>query len=676
MWKAQITSKNSIKAGVLAGALLIAPIALAAPPSASVVDESVREQQRELFKQAEIAVKRRRIKEYQQLVQQLEGYPLLPYLELDRIGQIGYIANEDYVLSFFDRYQQSPLDWQARQPWLDYLMRQGDYQRFVRDFKAPGSQTHQCFLIEAQLALLPTEQHTADQADVNRLQVLRQVDTVWRNGSSLPKACDTILAAWAEAGLRTPELIWERVVLAAEGGQHTLLPYLGRLLPEPMQYLAEHYRRVRVNPSYVTRFSALTQAYPEHEAQILSYGLRRLIWRDPDLALATLAKLPSHIVWTAEQQLSLNQTFATALSVKNHPQAETWLARLAPNEHNDTTRQWQLADWVRRGAWQQIIEFMPRLPDTERESDQWQYWFARSLESLGQPGVSAPLWRELAQSRSYYGFLAAAKLDVPLNLQRQPLQLSEQQRQALWQLDGVQRAYELRALDRHLDARREWFYMVNMVTPAQQLQLAALASEWGWHDQAIYTLGQAGEFDAVAQRFPEAYLEQHQKFADAAQIDVNWALAVSRRESAFRHDARSHAGAYGLMQLLPSTARLMEDKPLNHRDLFHVETNIRLGTRYLSHLQQRLEGNWLLATAAYNAGIYRVYDWIPAQPLAADRWIETIPYAETRNYVKNVLAYQQIYRALRQGEQQPELFQQVVPMRIGKLPATSANSGD
>lgn len=70
------------------------------------------------------------------------------------------------------------------------------------------------------------------------------------------------------------------MVLAAEGGQHTLLPYLGRLLPEPMQYLAEHYRRVRVNPSYVTRFSALTQAYPEHEAQILSYGLRRLIWRD------------------------------------------------------------------------------------------------------------------------------------------------------------------------------------------------------------------------------------------------------------------------------------------------------------------------------------------------------------------------------------------------------------
>jgi soluble lytic murein transglycosylase len=231
-------------------------------------------------------------------------------------------------------------------------------------------------------------------------------------------------------------------------------------------------------------------------------------------------------------------------------------------------------------------------------------------------------------------------------------------------LPGVQRAYELRALNRNLDARREWNALIEHQPPNDQRALAVIASEWGWHDQAIYTLGILGEYDAIAQRFPTAYMEEHQEFASAVNIDVNWALAVSRRESAFRDDARSHAGAYGLMQLLPSTANLVERRDVSVHELFNPSYNIRLGTRYLADLQRRLGNNWILATAAYNAGIYRVYDWLPAQPMEVDRWIELIPYVETRNYVKNVLAYQQIYRTLRENELQPELFGELVPMQI------------
>lgn len=623
-----------------------------AQATASPID--VRAQQRELFLEAEAALKNRQLDDYSRLIEALGAYPLVPYLEADYIRLLATPKDDARVSEFLNQHYLSPLGWQVRSVWLDKLMDDHHYEQFLSYYEYPGSIRHQCFAVYAQLAT-----GTGDTAPI-----LRLVNDIWLTGESLPKDCDPVLEAWTNAGMRTADMIWQRIVLAAEGGQHTLIPYLQKLLPENMQYLAEHYHRVRRNPANLAQRKYLSGDFPKQETQIVTYGLGRLIWRDPDAALALMDNLPAHINFSAEQYLLLRQTFAVALSLKDHDQASRWLARLDATEHTDATLHWQLAEWLREGAWTQIMSLVPRLPDTQRESDQWQYWFARSLEAQGFVPVSKQIFERLAQQRSYYGFLAAAKLKQSLSLSREALELPPEQISRVRQLPGVQRAYELRALDRGLDARREWNSLLEHLPPDDQRALAVIASDWGWHDQAIYTLGTLGEYDAIAQRFPTAYLEEHQQFSDAANIDVNWALAVSRRESAFRDDARSHAGAYGLMQLLPSTANLVERRDVSVHELFNPSYNIRLGTRYLADLQRRLGDNWILATAAYNAGIYRVYDWLPAQPMEVDRWIELIPYAETRNYVKNVLAYQQIYRTLRENELQPELFGELVPMQI------------
>ncbi|RUO60032.1 transglycosylase SLT domain-containing protein [Pseudidiomarina marina] len=614
----------------------------------------VRQHQRDLFLDAEEALKRRQLDEYARLNQALKDYPLQPYLEADYIRLLATPEDDDRVLEFLSQHHLSPLGWQVRSVWLDKLMDGHHYEQFLRDYEHPGSTRHQCFSIYAQLAT----------GSGDTKPVLRRVNDIWLTGESLPKDCDPVLEAWTNAGMRTTDMVWQRIALAAEGGKHTLIPYLQKMLPTPMHYLSEHYHRVRRNPSSLNELKYLTGDYPELETQIVAYGLGRLIWRDPDIALKLIDNLPAHINFSADQYLKLRQTFAVALSVKGHEQAGRWLARIDATEHTDVTLHWQLAEWLRQGAWTQIMGLVPRLPDTQRESEQWQYWFARSLEALGFVPVSKQVFERVAQQRSYYGFLAAAKLKQPLTLSRNGLELPAEQVNRVRQLPGVQRAYELRALDRNLAARREWNALLEHLPPNDQRALAVIASEWGWHDQAIYTLGLLGEYDAIAQRFPTAYMEEHQEFSNAANIDVNWALAVSRRESAFRNDARSHAGAYGLMQLLPSTANLVERRDVSVHELFNPSYNIRLGTRYLADLQRRLGNNWILATAAYNAGIYRVYDWLPAQPMEADRWIELIPYVETRNYVKNVLAYQQIYRSLRENELQPELFGELVPMQI------------
>lgn len=618
-----------------------------------------RDEQRELFVKAEYAAKRGRLLEYQRLLDELQDYPLVPYLELERLQQVGYLANEDRVLRFFEAMAKTPLDWQLRGPWLDYLARNNEQQRFLRDFRHPGRLDHRCYFWR----------FTLEQETQPRAAVMRAVDQLWQTGESLPKACDPLLAVWSKAGHRTEELVWKRAKLAAEDGKHTLLPYLSGLVEEPTRSLILSYRQVRRNPANLVReipsLASHTGKAQQRAAEIVTYGFGRLIWRDPDVALATIGSLPSGIQLSSAQWTEIEQKFAVALSAKNHDQAHEWLVRLSPAEHDTQTLQWQLAEWVREGQWQAFIDSPVAEMATASGSAQWRYWRGRAYEELNQPQRAQAQFEEIAAQRNYYGFLAASKLGAPLQLAREKINYTAEDLERVRAFPSVQRTYEFLQLQRYLDARREWYELLQHSSAREQELLAVLASQWGWHDQVIYTLGQLGEFGAIEQRFPFAYENEHREFAQSAGIDLEWALAISRRESSFRFDANSHAGAHGLMQLLPSTAKYIGRRDYSRFDLYNVNTNILLGTRYLADLKRRLGDNWVLATAAYNGGIYRVTDWIPSERMAIDRWIETIPYKETRDYVKNVLAYQQIYLMLAEPKPQNR-FADLATMTISR----------
>ncbi|MFT4652881.1 MAG: soluble lytic murein transglycosylase [Patiriisocius sp.] len=134
--------------------------------------------------------------------------------------------------------------------------------------------------------------------------------------------------------------------------------------------------------------------------------------------------------------------------------------------------------------------------------------------------------------------------------------------------------------------------------------------------------------------------------ANKNNIEPEWAFAIARRESSFMPDAVSPANARGLMQLLPSTAQYLEKRRISYRKLLDAETNAKLGNKYLRYLMDKLDNNRILVTASYNAGWRKVRQWLPEkEALASDIWVELIPYRETRNYVKAVTAFKQIYRA-------------------------------
>ncbi len=215
-----------------------------------------------------------------------------------------------------------------------------------------------------------------------------------------------------------------------------------------------------------------------------------------------------------------------------------------------------------------------------------------------------------------------------------------------------------------MEARREWRYWLTQLTNREKLVAAKLANENGWFDRAIFTLSQVGYLDDVDLRFPKAFDKKINQHAKQQEINPAWAFAIARRESSFMTDAHSSVGAKGLMQLMPNTAKQLKRGSISRQYLYNAENNIKLGTKYLRKLLDKSSGNQIIATASYNAGPYRVKKWLKdSDNLPADIWIETIPFRETRNYVKSVLAYQEIYQ--HQPGQVSRVFEQVINMNIG-----------
>lgn len=635
----------------LAATALVSMTLVCSVPSSAADPETKRAEQRELFRKAEYAAKRGRLAEYRTLLKQLGDYPLKPYLELERLQQVGYLANEQRVLSFLEQYEGTPLDWQLRRPWLTYLASQGEEQRFIRDFRHPGTLTHRCQLITAE-----RNQGLAD------APFIKKVDAIWKHGFSVPTACNSILNEWADLGARTTDKVWQRIRLAANGGNPTLIPYLTGLLPENLRYLGDLYHKVRYSPAAIYSERRWRGVDQKREAEIAAFGLQKLIWANENLALKAFDKLSRKLPFNSDQRQQIAAEFAVALSLKDHPEARVWHQRVPPSALDERTLQWRLATYLRDRDFNSLKRAIETLPATIAGGNQWRYWLARASEITGDELVANEVYSELAKERNYYGFLASARLGKPVSLEREPIDVSLMELEQVRNHPSAQRAYEFIQLGRFVDARREWNHLLTELDGEAHKAAALLASEWEWHDQAIWTLAQIGHFDAINIRFPMAYGQLLTDSSNKVGIDPTWAMAITRRESAFRADAYSSAGARGLMQILPSTARRLRNDDISYRQLHRPDVNVGLGTYYLSRLQNRFDKNHVLATASYNAGYYKVLDWLPQTPTPADEWVEQIPYYETRDYVKAVLTYQQIYYLLHGN--QGNLFETLEAMMI------------
>lgn len=597
-------------------------------------------ERRDKFEDAERKVRRANEHEFFALQATFIDYPLWPYLEAEYWRNNLSVDNEVYIRSFLQRYYGSPPERSLRDAWLSYLAQRNDGERFTRDFVDRGSAQLKCRYLGFRLDMSPSEQVLAD-------EIWPKVQARWTQPESQPRVCDKIFAQWVDAGKRSQDIVWERFEMAVAAGVWNIARYTRSLLADDDTELANHIMSLRQRPQTVTRYQRLPYQNERMQRHLIA-AMRQLAWSNLSRARRLWPDMREEVAFSDMQRQLIDTQIGIALAVRNETEARAWFESIDTAALNSSGQHWFLTTLLREHDFEAVLAFTEKMDD----GAQRMYWQARALTELERPVEAEALWQALAQQRHYYGFMAAAHLDQPPNTERTSVIADPDATLSLLGRPEVQRAYEFFQLNRHFDARREWNLVRARVGVDERKAAAVLAHQWGWFDQSIRELAELGLMQDLERRFPLGYESTLRDHASSRELDLAWVLAIVRRESAFQVDAVSPVGARGLMQLMPGTAQHLQRSasagrpPQRTPNLNNPAENIGYGTRYLQGLLRRHDGNWLLATASYNAGYQRVRQWVPSQPLAVDIWIETIPFQETRDYVKAVLTYQQIYLSL------------------------------
>jgi len=620
----------------ISGFLLLAALAGGAFPSAAPAAPEA--SPRRDYLAAIEAARNGNLARAKQFLPRLEDYVLRGYVEYELLKDRLALTPPDTIRRFLEENRDAPISDLIRKKWLRQLAKQGDWDAFLRE--------HQDIEGEPELQCLRLTQLLRPARTVPQAPLMTEIEKLWLTGKPLPAACDGVFAAWKKAGHMTSEKVWERVRLAMENRQLGLAGELARYLdPADRVWVARWQAMHRDPPRELERLN-----YPIETPVargIVRHGIVRLALRDPEAAMQQWQKLKSRHRFLGEDENYVMRHVGILAAQDHLPQALTWLAGVSADATDDILHLWRVRAALRLGDWEAAQRFIAGLTEEQQREPQWRYWSARVLEAAGQKADAQRLYAALARSRGYYGFLAADRLGEDYSMQHVAIDANPEEVSAMLARPGIQLAQELYAAGQTVDARRQWNWTIRHMSNRELQVAAVIARQWGWHDRAILTVGRSRNLDDIELRFPLLYRESIETNASRSGIDPSWVYGVVRQESAFMTDARSHAGALGLMQLMPTTGRLtgrrVGIRAYSKNAILNVENNLRLGVAYLKEVLDRNRGHQALATASYNAGPHRVTNWMPEQPLDADIWIETIPFNETREYVKNVLSYSAIY---------------------------------
>ncbi|WP_339866908.1 transglycosylase SLT domain-containing protein [Pseudohongiella nitratireducens] len=597
--------------------------------------------ERQLFQQAQEALAAREMEQFNTMRQQLAeaNYPLLPYLDYAELEpRLGSLPFED-VDKFLADYQPSYLAARLERQWVATLAELDQEQALIRYFNPDNSYTQ--LTCQALLA-----RHNQGDASV-----LDQAPALWNVARSQPNECDPLFDAWMDADGLTPELIWERFEKNMQAGNRNLASYISTLMPVDDKALADLWLNVDRRPERLASDAGLENTDPRVRPMILR-SLRKLANIDAAQALLQLNHYREIHQFSNSEMSGIQRYIALRLLFQGFVVETESLIQNTPTLQTDVLVGWLIRDALADLDWQRVQKWLALLPDETRNSERWRYWRARATQAISSDEhsqqQSLSTFQELAESRSYYGYLSADRVDEPYALTHIPAPTDASTQLALLQRPSVQRAYELLQVGEEINARNEWRYLQSSLNDHEVAASGVLAKNWQWHRESIQAMIRIQHWDDLELRFPVAYLDSYDQAFQDTGLDTTYLYAITRQESAFMADVVSPVGARGLMQLMPGTAGDVSRNlglSVSRNDLFEPSINIRLGSEYLSQMIESFHDNRILATAAYNAGPNRVRQWLrdQAQTLPADVWVETIPFLETRQYVQNVLVYAVIY---------------------------------
>ena len=625
---------------------LLVAVLVSGQTKANALDE-----QRQVFDEAINALVTGQYETFKELTSQNTDYILYPYLEYYDLRERLSDASEEEIARFINKYSDMPISWQIRNRWLFDLAENKRWETYHKYYTGQSNIKLQCYYLYAQLQV--------DRSQNTLKHILDEAEQLWLSGDRRPQECKPVFEKLVEHERITSKMLWQRIELAMNKGNLALAGELATPFNRRDQNLVKLWQSVYKNPE---KGLAMREMKRNHIIirKIVEQAIRQIARNDADKATQLWGKAVRRYGFTEEQRREMQRYIALQAAYDEHPNALNWLKAVPNKYQDDDVRIMQVRIALKNKDWQELIRGINNLQSEQKEQFQWRYWKARALEQLGKEAMAAANYSDISANTNYYGFLAADRIGKPYRFNSEPLERDDETSQALKRIPAVQRTRELYLLGRVSEARSEWNSAIRKFD-AEQLKVAALlVYEWEWYDNAIITVAKTGHLADLELRFPTPFKDLVYLNAQTYGLDPSWIYGVTRRESAFNVYARSSAGALGLMQLMPSTARYQSKKLGLSRpsvtDILSTEQNLLLGSAYLNNMLAKFSGNMVLATAAYNAGPNRVLRWLPKNgDVPADIWVDTLPYKETRQYVRAVMAYATIFDW--------KLKQQVTPLR-------------
>ena len=607
--------------------------------SSNLVNEPSNLEQRQLYKKALNHLSKGQITNFNKIKASLTNYPLIDYLEYHKFNRLLHKRSKNQMEEFKKQYDHLPITALTEKRWLKLVGKQRRWKSFQDHYTSSSDPELEC--------LYARSLYGTNQKD----KALQLAESLWTKAKSQPKICDPLFEVWKKTKYFNEDIVWSRLQLTIQSNQRQLSRYLLRFLSGSNKQAGQTLYRVHVQPNRISKFRPIG-ASKTKERYVIVHGLSRLSNKNPNLAKKTWERLSAKYVFTKKEAIKVNSAIILGLSQSNDFPSEKQRSSLLNLEGFSS----KMADAAIQNAnWQEINYWAKHANDIEKNI-RWDYWLARAKIELGQTDSGNSQLEKISNQRHYYGFMAASLLSKPLSLNDASLTtLKHYQPSNL----RVLRAKELFAIGDDVNGRREWYTALTELSDAEKLNSIYFINSIGRTALTIRTASKAGAQDHLALRFPKLYQQEFRGAALTTDLSLPLLYAIARQESAFNAQAVSSANARGLMQLIPSTAKLtarrMGLSSPSVTQLHQPGLNIKLGSFHLGWLINRFEGQTALAVAAYNAGEKRVDRWTEnKKELSLDVWVEQIPFKETRNYVKNVLAFRQVYSQLL-GQPEPFL---------------------